>query len=123
LERKCVGDITFPDDEPFVSTEVKDFLEEVSRGSLQTPHLSTYELTRFGLSFLKKAKHRVCCSQRLIRILSTMGEFYDYEISQSKKLLRYLANVLLHGLHNLEKDHQKNAALLQTSIKKACMAD
>ena len=123
LERKCIDDITFSDDEPFVSTEVKNFLEEVSRGSLKTPHMSTYELTRIGLSFVKKAKQRVCCRRRLVGILSTMGEFHDFDIVQSKKLLRHLANVLLCGLHNLEKDHQKNATLLQTSIKKARMAD
>ncbi|XP_012940035.1 uncharacterized protein LOC101852777 isoform X2 [Aplysia californica] len=123
LERKCIDDSTYSEDEPFVSTEVKNFLEEVSRGSLKTPHMSMYDLTRIGLSFVKKAKNRVCCRQRLVRILSTMGEFHDFDIVQSKKLLSHLANVLLRGLHNLDKDHQKNAALLQTSIKKARMAD
>ncbi|KAF2356621.1 hypothetical protein FHG87_012626 [Trinorchestia longiramus] len=34
-----------------------------------------------------------------------------------------LANVLLNRLHNLEKDQQKKAVLLQTSVKKARLAD
>ena len=38
-------------------------------------------------------------------------------------MFRRLANVLLNGLHNLEKDQQKNAVLLQTSVKKVQVAD
>ena len=36
---------------------------------------------------------------------------------------QHLANVHLSGLHNLERDYQKSAVLLQTSIKKAQMSD
>ena len=61
LEFKCEQEIIFSDEEPLVSSDVKDFIEEVSRGSLKTPHVCTYELVRTGLCFVKKAKHRACC--------------------------------------------------------------
>ena len=79
-------------------------------------------IVRTGLCFVKKAKHRACCRQRLMNILSIMEDFYNLGIT-SKKLFKHLANVLLHGLHNLEKDQQKNAVLLQTSIKRARLSD
>ena len=123
LERKCEKELEFDEDEPLVDSNVKDFIEEVSRGSLIVPRKCTYELVRMGLCFVKKAEHRACCRQRLILIISTMGQFYDICIASCKNLLKHLANVLLHGLHNLEKENQKNATLLQTSIKKARMSD
>ena len=55
-------------------------------------------------------------------ILTTVAMFSDIHI-HCPKLYRHLANVLLNGLHNLEKDQQKNAVLLQTSLKKARLAD
>ena len=39
------------------------------------------------------------------------------------KMFRHLTNVLLNGLHTLEKDQQKNAVRFQTSVKKTRMAD
>ena len=101
LEHKCEVLINY-DEEPLVSNEVSAFVEEVSRGSLKVPHQCTYDLVRFGLTFVKKAKHRACCRQRLVAILSTMQLFYDIGPS-CDSFLRHLANVLLNGLHNLEK--------------------
>lgn len=122
LESKCEGEVVFDEEEPLVTSEVKDFLDTVSRGSLRTPHSSTFELVKLGLGFLKKARQRACCCKRLVTILSTLARFHDIDID-CPKLYRRLSNVLLHGLQNLEKDHQKNAVLLQTSVKKARLAD
>ena len=122
LEMKCVDKVTFSEEEPFVTSEVKDFIETVSRGSLKIPHVSTYRLVRCGLRFMKKARHRACCRKRLIEVLRTLSIFNKIEID-CPKMLRHLANVLLNGLHKLEKDQEKNAVLLQTSVKKARLAD
>lgn len=121
VEHKCADSLTFSDEEPLVASEVGAFIKEVSRGSLTVPHQSTFDLVRFGLTFLKKARHRACCRQRLMKVLSTIATSYDIDICD--KLGRHLANVLLSGLHNLEKDQQKNGVLLQTSIKKARLSD
>ena len=121
LESKCVGELEFTDEEPFVTSEVKAFIETVSRGKLLIPHSCTFQLVRLGLSFLKGARHRVCCRNRFVQILSTLATLNENEFT-SNKLFRHLSNVLLSGLHNLEKDHQKNATLYQTSSKKARMA-
>lgn len=118
LEQKCQGMLTFDEDDPLVASEVKDFIVEVSRGALQIPHESIYQLVRIGLCFVKQAKHRACCRKRLTNILCTMQSFYNIS-PPCEALLKHLANVLLSGLHNLEKDHQKNGVLLQTSIKRA----
>jgi hypothetical protein len=122
LESKCADDLDFTDEEPLVTSEVKDFIETVSRGSLKIPHVCTFELVRLGLCFVKKARHRACCRKRLSEIVSTMASFNDIDIN-CPQLYRRLSNVLLHGIQNLEKDHQKNAVLLQTSVKKARLAD
>jgi len=119
---KCEQNLAFDDEEPLVPTEVSDFIEEVSRGSLKIPHQSTHDLMRYGLCFVNKARHRACCRQRLIAILSAIETFYDID-TQCDKLRRHLANVLLSGLHDLEKDQQKHGVLLQTSIKKARLSD
>ena len=48
----------------------------------------------------------------------------DYNnLNTSDKLRRLLANVLLKGVHNLEKDQPKNAVFLQTLIKKARLSN
>lgn len=122
LEKKCEGELKFSEDELLITNEMKDFIDEVSRGSLTIPHMCTYELVRSGLRFVKKARNRACCCQRLMNILSIVDAFYDLGLS-SKKLFRHLSNVLLKGLHNLHQDNQKNAVLYQTSIKKARLAN
>ena len=122
LEMKCSGDVTFSAEEPLVKSEVKEFIETVSRGALTTPHICTLHLVRHGLCFIKKARHRACCRNRLMEILSTMAQFTGINID-CPKMFRRLANVLLSGLHNLEKDQQRNAVLLQTSVKKARLAN
>jgi len=122
LEKKCQSDLSFSEDEEVLCSGAEKFIEEVSRGALKVPHVSTFELVRTGLCFVKHSKHTACCRQRLMNVLCAISMFFDVGIS-SKHLFRRLANVLLHGIHNLEKDHQKNSALYQTSIKKARLAD
>ena len=122
LERKCYGDVAFSDEEPLVAGEVQDFIQAVSRGALTTPHACTFELVRRGLCFIKSARHRACCRKRLMEILKTVAQFGEIYID-CPKLFCHLANVLLSGIHNLEKDQQKNMVLLQTSVKKARMAN
>ena len=122
LEKKCCGEVVFTEEEPLVTSEVKDFIHAVSRGSLSIPHACTFELVRRGLCFMKSARHRACCRKRLVEILVIVAQFNDIDIV-CPKLFRHLANVLLSGMHNLEKDQQKNTVLLQTSVKKARLAD
>ena len=95
LEKKCQKELDFSEDEPLLTSEVKDFIEEVSRGSLTVPHLCTYEFVRTGLCYVKKAKHTACCRNHLMNALFTISIFYDIGLS-SKELLRSLSNVLLH---------------------------
>ena len=101
---------------------MKDFIEETSRGSSSVPHVSTFQLVVAGLCYVKQARNRVCCRDRLRRKLLIIDNFYDYGLS-TKKLMTKLANVLLSGLHNLENGLEKNSVLYQTSIKKARMAE
>ena len=121
LEKKCEELLTFSEEDELVSTEISAFNSEVSRGSLKTPHQTTFDLVRCGLAFITKAKHRACCCRRLMMILLVIEDCND--LNTCDKLLRHSANALLKGLHNLEKDQQKNAVLLQTSIKKARLSD
>ena len=121
LESKS-PELQLDEDEPLVTNEAKCFIEEVSRGSLTIPHECTQRLVEVGLCFVKKARHRACCTKRLSKILTTMATFYKLDVvTNCQKLMTRLSNVLLHGLHNLEKDQQK--VLFQTSIKKARMSD
>ena len=121
LEKKCEEHLIFNEEDELVSTEVSAFISEVSRGSLKIPHQTTFDLVRCGLAFITKARHRACCCRRLMMILQVMEDYNN--LNTSDKLRRHVANVLLKGLHNLEKDQQKNAILLQTSIKKARLSD
>ena len=41
--------MVFSAEEPLVTSDVKDFIETVSRGSLTTPHVCTFDLVRCGL--------------------------------------------------------------------------
>ena len=122
LEMKCRDKLSFSEEEPIVYGELRSFIDEVSKGSLTVPHVSTYDMVRIGACFVKKSTHGVCCRNNLINILFTINAFYDFG-EFSKCFFRRLSNVLLRGLHNLEKDQQKNATLYQTSIKKARLAD
>ena len=121
LERKC-EDLFFAEDEPFLEGGAKEFIEEVSRGSLKVPHANTYELVRHSLCFMNKFSKNICCRTKLMKILSLIENYFGFQLS-NKNLFRRLANVLLHGLQNLEKDLEKNTNLYQTSLKKARMAD
>ena len=121
LEKKC-DDLCFSDDEPLISDTPLDFITQVSKGFLTTPHVCTFELVRTGLRFMNMAKHQACCRNKLVNILLTISNFHDYGLS-SKHLLRRLANVLMHGLQKLEQDHQKNSNLYQTSVKRARLAE
>ena len=121
LEMKCTEHLNFTEEDELVQTEVSAFIEEVSRGSLTIPHQTTFDLVRCGLAFMTKARHRACCRRRLMMVLQVMETYKD--LKTSDQLRKHLANVLLSGLHNLERDQQRNAVLLQTSIKKARMMD
>ena len=121
LEKKCEEHLIFNEEDELVSTEVSAFISEVSRGSLKIPHQTTFDLVRCGLAFITKARHRACCCRRFMMILQVMEDYNN--LNTSDKLRRHVANVLLKGLHNLEKDQQKNAVLFQTSIKKARLSD
>ena len=121
LEKKCV-DVIFSEEQELLDSEGVYFISEVSKGYLTIPHRCTYEFVSAGLCLLKKLKHDICCRTRLSDILSSMNEFFDFGFT-SKHLFRRISNVLLHGIQNLEKDHQKNTTLYQTSIKKARLAD
>jgi len=122
LEKKCADDLVFDEDEAILDSEAKNFIEEVSRGFLTVPHMNTYELVRAGLCFMNRSKHKACCSHKMIEVLGIIEIFYDLRLP-SKKMFRRLANVLLHGMHNLERDQEKNSSLYQTSIKKARLAN
>ena len=121
LEKKlCIKDASFTDEDELVSSEAIEFIETVSRGSLSIPHASTFELVRLGLKFMKDARQRACCRNRLVMIMKTMAEYYDIDIT-CPRIFTHLSNVLLHGLHKLDRDHEKETALYQTSLKKARM--
>ena len=120
LEKKCLNELTFSDEDELVSSEAIDFIETVSRGSLVIPHASTFELVRLGLKFMKEARQRACCRNRLVKILEMLTGFYGTDIT-CPRVFTHLSNVLLHGLHKLDRDQEKESALYQTSLKKARM--
>ena len=122
LESKCT-DLNIPEDEDHISGSPLEFISEVSRGALTIPHVVTFDFVKSGLLFINHAKTEACCRKKLISVLTTICDFSDYGLSSSKDLLRRLSNVLLHGLHNLAKDHQVNQSLYQTSIKKSRLAN
>ena len=84
LEAKCQQELSFSDEEPIVSSEISDFIQEVSRGGLTIPHQSTHELVRIGLCFVNHAKHKACCRQRLVKILAIMDDFYNLQLSSKQ---------------------------------------
>ena len=119
LEMK--SDISFPEEEPLVSGDPISFINSLSRGSLTIPHVATFEFVKTGLRFMKHSKQQACCRNKLGSILLLINDYHEFELSD-RHLIRRLSNVLLHGLHKLEKDHQANATLYQTCTKKARMA-
>ena len=50
LERKCQDDLSFSEDDVYLCRGGEKFIEEVSRGALKVPHVSTFELVRTRLS-------------------------------------------------------------------------
>ena len=122
LESKC-SDLDISVDEELISGKPLEFITEISRQSLTTPHTVTFEFVQSGLRFLKHAKTDACCRKKLSSVLIIICNLCDYGLSTSKDLIRRLSNVLLHGLHNLAKDNQTNQTLYQTSVKKARMAE
>ena len=119
---KCNDKGFFDSDEPVVSNDVKDFIETVSKGSLTIPHVCTFNLLRYGLSFIKEARQRSCYQKRLTDILMTLAKCNGLDID-CPNMFHRLDKVLLNGLQNLEKDQQRNGVLLQTSVKKARLAN
>ena len=120
LEMKCAGMLNFADDDELVKSPISDFILEVSRGSLIVPHVKVYELVRLGLKFMNKAQHRACCRQRLCKVFAILTTFCEIDIT-CPKLFMHLSNVLLHGLHKLDRDLDKESVLYQTSVKKLRM--
>ena len=64
---------------------------------------------------MKVRKEELCCQKQLIKHLVSMNNYLSFG-ELSDKFLRRLANVLLKGLHNLEKDNQANNVLYQTTV-------
>jgi hypothetical protein len=120
LETKC-EDVEFCEEDPEISSPAKDFVVELSRGKLKIPHTSTYDFLRAGLAFLKKVKHKACCRKQLVQFLIIINQFYQFG-SFPSSFFRRMSNVLLQGLHKLEKDVQPNAVLYETTLKKARLA-
>ncbi len=118
LEFKC-EDLHFSEEDSQMTSSIKEFIEEVSRGKLKVPHLCTYQVVQAGLGLVKKVQKELCCKQQLVQALELMNEFYSFG-TFTPEFFRRLANVLLNGSHKLEKDTQNT--LYQTSIKKARLA-
>ena len=121
LERKCPN-LEFGSDDFKLDTGDQDFIEEVSRGKLTVPHNSTYQFVRSGLCYVKEAKSNACCQKKLIKILELLNQFYDFGCYPHQCFQR-LANVLLRGFHNVQKDLAKNNVMYQTTIKKARLSE
>ena len=56
LEKKRQEDLVILNDEPLITGNITEFIEEVSRGYLTVPHACTYEIVRIGLSFMTHAR-------------------------------------------------------------------
>ena len=54
LEKKCEDELIYTEDKPLLTSEAKDFIEEVSRGYLTVSHLCKNKVARIGLYFVKK---------------------------------------------------------------------
>ena len=79
LEMKCGDEVIFRVEDLLVANDVKEFIVTVSRGSLEIPHASTFELVRCGLHFMKEAHHCLCCQKRLVEILSNLATFSEID--------------------------------------------
>ena len=110
-------DLEIPEDEALVSGEPLAFISEVSRENLTIPHVVVFNLVKSGLQFVNHSKTDACCRKKLSTVLTTISNYSGYP--SSKDMITRLSNVLLHGLHKLEKDDKANQNLYQTSIKKA----
>ena len=75
LEKMCMEQLNFNEEDELVPTEVSAFINEVSRGSLKTPHQTTFDLVRCGVAFITKARQRACCCRRLMMILQVMEDY------------------------------------------------
>ena len=117
LEFKCSG-LNFDEEECKVDAKAKEFIEDLSRGKLQIPHVCTYEFVRSSLCFLKQSRKDICCRNQLITVLEIMNNFFDFG-NFTVQFYQRLANVLLKGIHRLEKDLDSNSVIYQTAVKKA----
>ncbi len=117
LEKKC-SQLLFSEEDQILGSSAKLFVEELSRGKLIVPHTSTFQFVKSSLCFMKIQKQEMCCQKQLMKHLVLMNNYFDFG-DFSNNFLRRLANVLLKGLHNLEKDNEVNQVLYQTTVKKA----
>ena len=121
LEFKC-KDLNFAEEDFLLSdlsstSTLTDFITEVSRGKLKVPHQSVYDFLKAGLCFLKKYKKGVCCRKQMMEILAIMNNYFQFGSFQLNFLKR-MSNVLLNGLHKMEKDSQ-HSSYAQAALKKA----
>ena len=108
---------SFIEEDDHIHYDDQDFTDILSRGGLTLPHQTTVLLVELSLRFVKYAKHRACCRNRLMTIIEVIR--HSYNLGQyCKSMHKRLANVLLSGIHNLDKDLHSNPCL-QTSVKKA----
>ena len=121
LEKKCnISDLIDPKETSSIDHD-KDFVEFLSLGGLVIPQKTTLELVQMSLRFVKFAKYRQCCQKRLVVIIELIHDCYDVG-PRCKMLYKSLANVLLHGMQNLDKDSHNNPSV-QTSMKKARLSN
>ena len=117
LEKKC-HDLSFLEEEPRISGNVSVFIQELSRGSLCIPHVPTYDFVSSGLSFIEEVQYKVCCRKRLMDNLNELNSYFEFG-PYPESFVKRMANVLLNGLHKMERDTEANAVRYNTAIKKA----
>ena len=101
-----------------MSHAINQFILEVSRGGLKVIHVSTYDFVKAALCYVKNTGQKTCCQKQLICALTTMNNYFDFGCFTTTFMKR-LSNVVLNGLHKLERDMDTNSTLYQTTIKRA----
>ena len=97
----------------------KLFVEEVSRGKLKVPHVSTNSMVRASLCFAKEVRFQVCCRKNMVKMMGLINNFFKFG-TFSDSFYRRLSNVILKGMHKLEKDTR--SAKHESAVKRARLA-
>ena len=116
LEMKC-SQLCFLEEEDRITTDDTFFLDLLSRGNLTVPHVSTVSIVKHGLCFVKRFSTKLCCRKQLEEVLHVMNDFYNFG-EFNTVFFKRCSNVLLNGLHKLEKDSDRSSGS-QTALKKA----